>query len=395
MIPITERPNTMTRHTLILCATIVAAMILSAVPGCSKKQDATPPVSAEKPSVATPTTDPSTSSEPQKEAAKSTTQAPAPDALPAKTTSSANFPQPARSVAPDVPRNPTEIADMLKRTGDKSAALALIRQYATNNPQSFGDMSALLKSPDSDAAALGAEGLAALGTKEAATELITAIQGAQPGNTKRQLTAALANFSNPEAADLFMALVGSSQDRELASAIQRALGNSASGTVLSQVVQRYQSSNSPDERENLVASIRHMQSPGCVEGLVAILNEQKVVSSTDPLGLAAADTLGIIGTTNAVSYLFGHLNNLRPGDTSPVYDAIGRVSNPESLPILASVAYGQAAGSSLYARMSAVQALGNFNSSQVAQVLNWVIQNDPNAGIKEAARVALQNSAGR
>jgi HEAT repeat protein len=284
---------------------------------------------------------------------------------------------------------------MLKTTGDKQAALAAIRQYATNNPHSLGEMSALLKSTDSEIAILGAEGLAGLGTKEAAAELIAAIQEAQPGNTKRELVSALATFSNPQAAGLFMTLAGSSQDRELASAIQQALGNSASSTVLSEVVQRYQSTTSPEERDNLIAAIRHMQNPDCVEGLIAVLNEQKVVSSTEPLGLAAADTLGIIGSTNAVSYLFSQFNNLRPGDTSPVYDAIGRVSNPESLPLLASIASGQVAGSSLYARMSAVQALGNYNSTLVAPTLNWLIQNDSNAGIKEAARVALQNSAGR
>jgi len=209
------------------------------------------------------------------------------------------------------------------------------------------------------------------------------------------LTSALANFNNPDSANLFLTLIASSQDRELGAAIQQALGNSANGPVLNEVVQHFQATKSAEERGNLVAAIRQMQNPSCVEGLIAILNEQKVVSSFDPLGLAAADTLGIIGSTNAVSYLFAQLNNVRPGDTSPVYDAIGRVSNPESLTLLASIAYGQVAGSTLYARTSAVQALGNYNSTLVATTLNWLIQNDSNAGIKDAAHVALQNSAGR
>lgn len=373
----------------------VASVLLTFHTACSKKQDPSPRESGEKPSVATPT---AVAINPSKHPHGTVNPNPellTRDALPATSTVSADTAQPKGRLVPDAPRNPAEIAQMLKSTRDKQAALDAVRHYAANNPHSLGEMRALLKSSDSDVAMLGAEGLVGLGTKEAAAEVIVAIQNAQPGIMKRQLTAVLANFSNPKAADLFMALAGSAQDRELASAIQRSLGNSANGPVLDEVVRRYQSSNSPEERDNLAASIRHMQNPVCVEGLISILKEQKVVSSTDPLGLAAADTLGIIGSTNAVSYLFGHLNNLRTGGISPVYDAIGRVSNPESLPLLASIAYGQVAGSSLYARMSAVQALGNYNSNLAAPALNWLIQNDSNAGIKEAARAALRNSAGR
>lgn len=284
---------------------------------------------------------------------------------------------------------------MLKTTGDKQAALAAIRQFATNNPASFPDLLSLLKSGDPDLSTLGAEGLASLGTKEAATELISAIQNSQPGASKRQLSAALANFSNPDAAELFLGLMGSVQDRELAAAAQTALGNSANAAVLQEIAQRYQSSSNADERDSLIAALRHSQSPQCVDALLAILNAQKVVSSTEPLGLAVADTLGIIGTTNAVGPLFAYLGNLRPGDTSPVYDSIGRVSNPESLQLIASVAYGQVPGSTLYSRMAAVQALGNYSSNLVSPALTWLVQNDPSAGIKEAAGAALQRAAGR
>lgn len=374
------------------CCLIIA---LTLGVGCSKKPEPPTKESAVESPAATPTvaeSSPLINQKPSGESVKASstpdqqTEAIAPSTANATATS---------TVPVTSPRSAAEVAQSYKTTGDRRAAIAAIRQYAVNNPASLGELTELLISSDPDVAMLGAEGLASLGTKEAAAELIGVIQAAQPGNLKRELTAVLASFSNPQAADLFMAMAGSTQDRELASSIQSALGNSASGPVLAEVVQRYQSTTSPEERDNLIAAIRHMQNPDCVDGLIAILNEQKVVSSTEPLGLAAADTLGIIGSTNAVGYLFGYLNNLRPGDSSPVYDAIGRVSNPESLPLLASVAYGQAAGSTLYARMSAVQSLGNYNSSLVAPVLNWLIQNDTNSGIQEAARVALQNSAGR
>lgn len=381
-------------NTLTLLAR-VCSIILVLQAGCSKKVEPPLPEPSGEATGATPTVVTSNPPEQGEAFVNIVKDSPAGNKVPATTTDSVTTAPAKSTFLAATSHTPAEIAQSLKTTGDKQAALTAIRQYATNNSHSLGELSALLKSPDHEFTLLGAEGLVALSTKEAAAELIVAIQIAQPGNTKRELASALASFSNPEAADLFIALARSSQDHDLASAIQQALGNSASGPVLAQVVQRYQASNSAEERDNLVAAIRHMQTPECIEGLVAILNEQKVVSSTDPLGLAAADTLGIIGNTNAVSYLFGHLNNLRPGDASPVYDAIGRVSNPESLPLLATVAYGQAAGSSLYTRMSAVQALGNYNSSLVSPVLNWLIQNDSNTGIQEAARVALQNSAGR
>jgi HEAT repeat protein len=209
------------------------------------------------------------------------------------------------------------------------------------------------------------------------------------------LSAALASLSNPDAANLFLGLMGSPQDRELAAAAQSALGNSANAAVLQEIVQRYQASSAADERDGLVAALRYSQSPQCVDALLAILNAQKVVSATEPLGLAAADTLGIIGTTNAVSPLFAYLGNLRPGDTSPVYDSIGRISNPEALPLITSIAYGQVPGSTLYSRMAAVQALGNYSSHLVSPALTWLAQNDPNAGIKDAAGAALQRTAAR
>jgi HEAT repeat protein len=284
---------------------------------------------------------------------------------------------------------------MFKTTGDRQAAIAAIRQFATNAPASFPELSALLKTGDPDLAMLGAQGLASLGSKEAAAELISAVQNAQPGATKRQLSAALASLSNPDAANLFLGLMGSPQDRELAAAAQSALGNSANAAVLQEIVQRYQASSAADERDGLVAALRYSQSPQCVDALLAILNAQKVVSATEPLGLAAADTLGIIGTTNAVSPLFAYLGNLRPGDTSPVYDSIGRISNPEALPLITSIAYGQVPGSTLYSRMAAVQALGNYSSHLVSPALTWLAQNDPNAGIKDAAGAALQRTAAR
>ena len=357
--------------------------------GCSKQPDDSPVKSAKTPRVATPTSVVSRPPDPLVVTATPSTEATTRDPLPATKTINGD------TAPANTPHSPSEIAQIFKTTGDKQAALAAIRQYAVNNPTSLGEMTALLKSSDQDIAMLGAEGLASLGTKEAVAQLIGVIQAAQPGNFKRQLTSALANFNNPDSANLFLTLIASCQDRELGAAIQRALGNSANGPVLNEVVQRFQATKSAEERGNLIAAIRQMQNPSCVEGLIAILNEQKVVSSFDSLGLAAADTLGIIGCTNAVNYLFAQLNNVRPGDTSPVYDAIGRVSNPESLPLLASIAYSQVAGSTLYARTSAVQALGNYNSTLVATTLNWLIQNDTSAGIKEAARVALQKSAGR
>ena len=342
----------------------ILALLLACLTGCSKKAE-------------TNTAEPApSSSAPGKATATKATASPVPR-------------PPAR------PSSPAEIAQMLKSTGNKEAAYTAIREYARRNPSSFADLSALLRGGDADLALLGAHGLSALATPEAATDLIAVIRATQPGLSKRQLTETLASFANPQLSAFFLGVLGAAPEREVLSAAQRALANAADSALLHEVVQRYEASNSAPERENLVAAMRHMQNPNCVEGLLDILNQQRVVSSTDPLGLAAADTLGIIGSQAAVSNLFAHLWSLREGSSSPVFDSIGRVMNPESLPLLASVAYGQVPSASLYSRMAAVQALGNYNAQQVQPALNWLVQNDQNAGIREAATNALKRVSGR
>jgi HEAT repeat protein len=301
----------------------------------------------------------------------------------------------ALSNSPPAPSPAAEIAQALKTTGNKEAAWAAIREYAGKNPSAFAELAALLRSGDADLALLGAYGLSGIATPEAAAEVLAAIQGSQLGMSKRELAAALSDFNNPQLAGLFLGLLGTSQEREVFFAAQRALANLADTPLVNQVVQRCEASNSAAERDNLVGALRLMQNTNCVEGLLSIFRQQRVISSTDPLGLAAADTLGIIGSQVAVTNLFVHLWSLREGASSPVFDSLGRVSNPESLPLLASVAYGQAHGASLYSRMAAVQALGNYNAQQVQPALNWLIQNDSNAGIREAAANALKRVTGQ
>lgn len=288
-----------------------------------------------------------------------------------------------------------EIAQLFKTTGDRETAYAAIREYAEKHPASLAEMSSLLRSGDADYAMLGAQGLVKLATPQAAKELIAGIQNTPAGPLRRELSGALSEFNNAETAEVFFGQLRASDDREMVSAVQAALGSSATEALLTEAVLRYRTSNSGVERDNLIAAIRHMQSPECVEGLLTVLNEQRVVSTTEPLSCAVADTLGIIGTTTAVSNLFHHLSSLREGASSPVYDAIGRVSNPEALPFIAAVAYGRVSGSSLYSRMAAVQALGNFSSNVVFPVLNWLAENDQNSGIRGAAGNALQRAAGR
>jgi len=176
---------------------------------------------------------------------------------------------------------------MLKTTGKKEAACAAIREYASKHPASFTEMSTLLRSGDADLALLGAHGLSALSTPEAA-DLINAIQAAQPGLFKRGLSEALSNFKNPELTGLFLGLLGTSQEREVLYASQRALANSADTLLLNQVVQRYEASDSATERDNLVAAMRHMQNTNCVEGLLS----RMITTSSRPLPASPWPALG-------------------------------------------------------------------------------------------------------
>ena len=383
MPPSPPPPQIMSRK-LRLFPTLILTLLLADFPGCSKKPEVGNAMPPAEPSPAHPGSAGTAVGEPAGQAV-----------VPPGVPSTANKPAGGEASAPKPPSSPPEIAQMLKTTDNNEAAYTAIREYASKNPLCFPELSALLRGGDPDLALLGAHGLSALSTPEAATDVLAAIGAAQAGLPKRQLAEALANFKSPELAELFLGLLGTSQEREIVYASQRALANSADTPLLNQVVQRYEASNSATERDNLTAAIREMQNTNCVEGLLSILNQQRVVSSTDPLGLAAVDTLGIIGSPGAVSNLFTHLWSLREGASSPVFDSIGRVSNPESLPLIGSVALGQVPGASLYSRTAAVQALANYSGPQVQSTLNWLVQNDPNGGIREAAANALKRVAGQ
>lgn len=376
---------------------LLTSLVLSLLLGCSKSAETTTSELTERPSppAATSTVAGSPAS-PVMPAAPSQPSEPSPVLRTPQTKSStADSSVGSTRGSPALPTSPAEIAQMLKSTGNWEAAHAAIREYAAKNPGAHAELATLAKRPDADTALLGAHGLAGLGTPEAAVELVAAIQGAAHGVGKRELSAALGTFNSPGTAQLFLGLLGTSEDREVLAGAEKALSNVADAPVVQDILQRYEASNSSTERENLLAALRHMQTASCVPALLDIVNQQKVISTTDPIGLAAVDTLGIIGNAVAVSNLFAHLTNVREGGSSPIYDAIGRVSNPESLPLIASVAYGQVPGISLYSRMAAVQALGNYNAQQAQPALNWLIENDPSAGIREAAAGALKRVTGQ
>jgi HEAT repeat protein len=365
--------NRKTQH----CGLLLGGALLASLLGCSKDPEvgnSDPGGRAAPPSIA---------------AASSATGTEAPVNPPAE------GPSVAAPEGMDAVRSAAEIAQELKAGGDRDAAYAAIRTYARANPAAFTELSAWLHSGEADLVALGAQGLAALSTPEAAADVIGVFQATPPGLPRRELGSALAGFNNPALAGLLLDVLGASEDRELVFSCQQALAKAADTPLLNEVVRQYEASNSGKERENLAGAIRHMQNASCVEGLLGVLNQQRVISSIDPLGLAAVDTLGIIGNQVAVSNLFAYVSLQREGASGPVLEAIGRVMNAESLPLLASVAYGRGPGASRDSRVAAVTALGNFTPPQVEPVLNWLIQNESNPSIREEATKALRRVTGQ
>lgn len=223
--------------------------------------------------------------------------------------------------------------------------------------------------------------------KDAVVELnlSTAASATPPKPTREELDAALTNLNLQQLTGWFLDMLASRQDPELLVLVQQGLARVGDTTLVNELARRYEAATSDIERENLADALRHQQNAHCVPGLVAILNRRPVASGADPLGLAAADTLGIIGDPVAVSHLLAHLWTLPEGMRSPLFESIGRVSNPESLPLLASVASGQISGATLYSRLAALQALSNFGSEQVAPILSRLMREDPDSSIRAAA----------
>jgi HEAT repeat protein len=105
--------------------------------------------------------------------------------------------------------------------------------------------------------------------------------------------------------------------------------------------------------------------------------------------LAVVDTLGIIGSPQAVTTLVGLMNKIPDGELSlELMDAMGRVMNPDSLGLLLAVAKGEQSAC-VSARLAAMQALPHYGRSYVTPALSVIAQGDSNDEIKSAAKAAL------
>jgi len=84
--------------------------------------------------------------------------------------------------------------------------------------------------------------------------------------------------------------------------------------------------------------------------------------TSDPMTVAIWDTLGIIGTPEAVTALAALLTSsaMSAADRTALSDALARVDNPDALSLLHALAAGQVAGAGAAGQTAARRALANF-----------------------------------
>ena len=293
--------------------------------------------------------------------------------------------EPAGEPATAIPRlfSIDEILSAYEASGNRDAAMAQIRQLLADRPEMMADLAQAASRGNRDQQLLLAEGLAAVGTETAIQELMRLIQAASSGDARTDLVEAMAKATNTESAAFLLDTLLATSDEDLMQAAQRALGNMCDQSLFGEMVARYVHSQSEGERDNLLGAIRYISDPAAVPYL-AELAALPNTDFDDPLALAVVDTLGIIGTPEAVQALFDLLAAVPTGQSLPILDSIERVSNPDSFDLLGQVARGRQSAS-IEARLAAMDALARLMSPPVEALLRELLRSDVQEIRAEAA----------
>jgi hypothetical protein len=219
-----------------------------------------------------------------------------------------------------------------------------------------------LTNPDPAVARLGVRALAAIGTKSALMALFDQLAKLPADSPQAWEWASILADEAPSAQrDLLLEWVLDPAATEpLRDAAQRALARDADAALANRLVTLYDSASNDAARQALADALRQMQNPELVDELVRLAFDRAGIS--DPMTVAIWDTLGIIGTPEAVTALAALLASsaLSAADRAALADALARVDNLDALPLLRALAAGQVAGAGPTVQAAAHRALANF-----------------------------------
>jgi hypothetical protein len=285
------------------------------------------------------------------------------------------------------------IVKYLEQSGDTATAAKRMRDFLLSDDKSVDEAAGLMiTETNMDAVLLIANSLAGIGNEKTVGELIT-IFGQMPedGDLKRQVGDVIVGITNTACAGvLFDALLSNTNGADRGDVAQRALGNMADASVVSEIGQAYGEVQTDEERQLLADTIRHIQNTNAVKSLIQLADKQG--GENGALVLAACETLGLIGNSEAATYLFSRLAAQPAGTDDPAFAAAKRISNPEAMSVVTQAAKGEG-NANTTVRLAAISALAGYGGEQTIAVLQEIAQAGGDQKVKEAAREALKSHA--
>ena len=267
-----------------------------------------------------------------------------------------------RQEAGDV-RTIAGLGSYLATGGDPALAAEKLRQFAAQGDAVIPDFKALLADPTPAVARLGAEGLASIGTPAALQELVAYLQALAPEDEqRRELASVLAETArNAESVPYWNALLEKADLAEdVRDAAVSALAHSLNANDLTELGNRYAASQDETARQAWADVVRQVEGAEQVPQLITLAGDPGAAAASDPLVLAAWDTLATIGAPQGVSKLLAWTDQVNGAAAPALAHAISMVRNPASLAIL------QQASSSGSPRQqaAAARALENFGDKR-------------------------------
>jgi hypothetical protein len=285
------------------------------------------------------------------------------------------------------------IVKYLEQSGDTATAAKRMRDFMLRDDKSVDEAAGLMMTETNGAVILLiANSLAGIGSEKTVGELIN-IFGQMPedGDLKRQVGDVIVGITNTACAGvLFDALLSNTNGTDRGDVAQRALGNMADSSVVSEIEQAYREVQTVEEKQLLADTIRHIQNANAVGSLIQLADKKDMENSA--LVLSACDTLGLIGNPEAATYLFSRLASLPDNTNDPAFAAAKRISNPEAMTVVIRAAKGEGSANTAV-RLAAISALAGCGGEQAVGVLQEIAQTGGDKKVKEAALEALKSRA--
>lgn len=238
----------------------------------------------------------------------------------------------------------------------------VLRALAATGNRYIEVVAGWLTNPDPAVARLGARALAAIGTKPALTALFDQLAKLPADSPQAWEWAAILAEEAPSVQRelLLERVMDPAATEPVRDAAQRALARDADTALIDRLVTHYDGAGDDTVRQALADALRQVQDPELAGELARLAFDR--AGTSDPMTVAIWDTLGIIGTPEAVTALSALLASsaMSAADRATLADAVARVDNQDALSLLRALAAGQVAGAGPAVQAAARRALANF-----------------------------------